>query len=176
MSIGGLDMRGSIALAAFPALALTPAAHAAVPAPVADLRMVYEHPQIAKDNSGVTWHWVLTNGGTAGADTVVATHTVSAGQKIVGISQPCAGQGSDVVCRFDALKPGEKRAGWIKTKVAKVDAMLRVNAQVTWREGRHVPPGTGDPSTVNAAAPSGTESWGASGTDAATELPASDSG
>lgn len=178
MSIGGLDMRGSIALLAFPALAVTPAASAAGPSPAADLRMIYEHPQIAKDNSGVTWHWVLTNHGAAGAKTVVATHRVSAGQQVVGISQPCAGQGNDVVCRFDAIKPGEKQAGWIQTKLGKVDGMLRVNAQVTWREDQSVLPGIDAPGPVDAAAaagPSGTESWGSTDTGAATEMPRSES-
>ena len=175
MSIGGLDMRGSIALLAFPVLAVTPAASAAGPSPAADLRMIYEHPEIAKDNSGVTWHWVLTNHGAGGAQTVVATHRVSTGQQVIGISQPCAGQGNDVVCRFDAINPGEKQAGWIKTKLGKVDGMLRVNAQVTWREAQSILPGLGDPSTVDAAAPSGTESWGFTDTGAATEMPRSGS-
>jgi hypothetical protein len=170
MSIGGLDMRGSIALLAFPVLAVAPSAHAAGPPPSADLRMVYENPEIAKDNSGVTWHWVLTNGGVAGAQTVIATHQVSADQKIVGVSQPCAGRGNDVVCRFDSLKPGERQAGWIKTKVARAGGMLRVNAQVTWRENQSILPDLGDPSTVDAS-----EAWGASGTDAMTEIPGQDS-
>jgi hypothetical protein len=171
MSIGGLDMRGSIALLAFPVLAVAPPAHAADgPPPAADLRMVYEHPEIAKDNSGVTWHWVLTNSGAAGAQTVIATHRVSADQKIVGISQPCAGQGNDVVCQFGSIKPGEKHAGWIKTKVARPGGMLRVNAQVTWRENQSILPDIGDPSTVDAS-----DGWGASGTDATTEMPGRDS-
>jgi hypothetical protein len=171
MSIGGLDMRGSIALLAFPVLAVAPPAHAADgPPPAADLRMVYEHPEIAKDNSGVTWHWVLTNSGAAGAQTVIATHRVSADQKIVGISQPCAGQGNDVVCQFGSIKPGGKQAGWIRTKVARPGGMLRVNAQVTWRESQNILPGIGDPSVVDA-----TDSWGASGTDATTEIPRQDS-
>jgi hypothetical protein len=175
MSIGGLDMRGSIALLAFPVLAVTPAAGAAGPSPAADLRMIYEHPEIAKDNSGVTWHWVLTNHGAGGAQTVVATHRVSTGQQVIGISPPCAGQGSDVVCRFDAIKAGEKRAGWIRTKLGKVDGMLRVNAQVTWHEGQSVLPGVGDPSTVDAAPPPGSASWGFSDTGTATEMPRSES-
>jgi hypothetical protein len=181
MPIGGLDMKGNIALLAVSVLTVTwavlPAgtpAHAADPPPTADLRMVYEHPEVAKDNSGVTWHWVLTNHGAAGAETVVATHRVSAGQKVVGVSQPCAGQGNDVLCRFDSLKPGEKRTGWIKTAVAPAGGMLRVNAQVTWREGQSVLPGISDPSTVDAGL-WGTHSWGASGTDVATEMPRSDS-
>jgi hypothetical protein len=170
MSIGGLDMRGSIALLAFPVLAVAPSAHAAGPPPAADLRMVYGHPEIAKDNSGVTWHWVLTNGGAAGAETVIATHRVSADQKIVGVSQPCAGQGNDVVCQFGSLRPGEKQAGWIRTKVARPGGNLRVNAQVTWRESQSILPGIGDPSAVDAS-----DSWGASGTDATTEMPRQDS-
>jgi len=176
MSIGGLDMRGSIALLAFPVLAVTPPVSAAgpPPAPAADLRMIYEHPRIAKDNAGVTWHWVLTNHGAARARTVVATHQVSPGQQVVGISQPCAGQGNDVVCRFDALKPGEKRLGWIKTKVAKADETLRVNSQVTWRENQNILPGVGAPSPVDAAAPVGADSWGVADTGVATEMPRSD--
>jgi hypothetical protein len=176
MSIGGLDMRGKIALLAVAmAPALVPArAYAASPPPAADLRMVYEHPQIATDNSGVTWHWVLTNRGAGDAETVVATHQISTDQKIVGISQPCTGQANDVVCRFDALRPGEKRTGWIKTAVAKAGGMLRVNAQVTWRENPGILPGIGDPSTVDASVPSGMEAWGASETDATTEIPRSD--
>jgi hypothetical protein len=177
MSIGGLDMRGKIALLALattPAIVPVGAYAASPPPPAADLRMVYEHPQIANDNSGVTWHWVLTNRGAGDAETVVATHQISADQKIVGISQPCTGQANDVVCRFDAIKPGEKRTGWIRTAVAKAGGMLRVNAQVTWRENPSILPGIGDPSTVDAAGPSGTESWGVSGTDAQTELPRSD--
>jgi hypothetical protein len=174
MSIGGLDMRGSIALVAFPVLAVTPAASAAGPSPAADLQMVYEHPEIAKDNSGVTWHWVLTNHGAKGAQTVVATHRVSAGQQIVGISAPCAGQGNDVVCRFDAIDPGEKRAGWITTKLGKAAGMLRVNAQVTWREAQSVSPGPGTPSTVDAAVPPGTRPPGVAGTGSAAQMPRSD--
>jgi hypothetical protein len=173
MSIGGLDMKGSIALVAVPVLtsvAVTPA-YAAGPPPSADLRMVYENPEIAKDNSGVTWHWVLTNAGTAGAETVVATHKVSADQKVVGVSQPCAGTGNDVVCRFGSIKPGERQTGWIKTAVAQAGGMLRVNAQVTWRENPSILPGIGDPSTVDAGNPSGMESWGVADTDASTEMP-----
>jgi hypothetical protein len=157
-------MRGGIALLGLPVLGLTPAAQAAGPPPSADLRMVYEHPEITKDNSGVTWHWALTNGGAGGAETVVATHRVSDGQQVVGISQPCAGQGNDVVCRFDAIKPGEKRTGWIRTKIAKPDASLRVNAEVTWREGQQAPPGP----VVDAGAAPGWTSWGLSTTDAST--------
>ena len=170
MSIGGLDMRGSIALLAFPVLAVAPSAHADGPPPAADLRMVYERPEIAKDNSGVTWHWVLTNSGAAGAETVIATHRVSADQKIVGISQPCAGQGNDVVCQFGSIKPGEKHSGWIRTKVARPGGTLRVNAQVTWRESQNILPDIGDPSTVDAS-----DSWGSSSIDAATEIPRQDS-
>lgn len=175
MSIGGLDMKGSIALVAVPVLAVTSMAvapaYAAGPPPSADLRMVYEHPEIAKDNSGVTWHWVLTNSGAAGAETVVATHRVSDDQKIVGVSQPCTGMGSNVVCQFGSIKPGEKRTGWIKTSVAKTGGMLRVNAQVTWREHPSILPGVGDPPTVVAGDPSGTESWGVFDTDATTKMP-----
>ena len=173
-------MRGSIALVAVPVLAVmsvaVPAAYAAgpppsvaAPPPSADMRMSYENPLIAQDQSGVTWHWVLTNAGAAGADTVVATHRVSADQKIVGISQPCTGTGGDVVCRFDAIKPGEQRTGWIKTAVAKPGGMLRVNAQVTWRENPSILPSLPDQPTMDAGVPSGTESWGMSETDAATE-------
>jgi hypothetical protein len=172
MSIGGLDMRGKIALLALATTpALVPVRAYAAPPPAADLRMAYDHPQIAKDNSGVTWHWVLTNRGAGEAETVVATHQVSADQKIVGISQPCTGQTNDVVCRFDAIKPGEKRTGWIKTAVATTGGMLRVNAQVTWRENPSILPGIGDPSIVDASGPSGAESWGISSTDAMTEMP-----
>jgi hypothetical protein len=174
-------MRGNIALLAVPVLAITwavlPAgtpAQAADPPPMADLRMVYEHPEVATDKSGVTWHWVLTNNGSVGAETVVATHRVSAGQKVLGVSQPCAGQGDDVVCRYGSLKPGEKRTGWIKTAAPAAGGMLRVNAQVTWRETQSILPGSGDPSTVDAGSWE-TRSWGASGTDAATEMPGSDS-
>ena len=163
-------MRGSIALLAFPVLAVAPSAHADGPPPAADLRMVYEHPEIAKDNSGVTWHWVLTNSGAAGAETVTATHRVSADQKIVGISQPCSGQGNDVVCRFGKIKPGERQAGWIRTKVARPGGMLRVNAQVTWHEDQNILPGVGDPSVVDA-----TDSLGPSGPGATTEMPRPDS-
>lgn len=180
MSIGGLDMRGSIALVAVPVLAVTSVAvspayamspSAADGPPSADLRMMYEHPEIAKDNSGVTWHWVLTNSGAAGAVTVVATHRVSDDQKIVQFSQPCTGTGADVVCRFGSIKPGERRTGWIKTSVAKTGGMLRVNAQVTWRESPSILPGIGDPPTMAAGTPSGTESRGVSDTDATTEMP-----
>jgi hypothetical protein len=150
-------MRGHIALIAVPALAATGAVPAAgmpayaAPRPAADLRMEYGHPEIAKADSGVTWHWVLTNKGVGGADTVVATHRVSAGQKIVGVSQPCAaGQAGDIVCRFDSIKPGESRSGWIRTTVPATGGTLRVNAQVTWRETPSVPPGIGDPSPVDA--------------------------
>jgi hypothetical protein len=168
-------MRGSIALVAVPVLAVTsvavPPSYAAGPPPSADMRMTYENPQIAKDDSGVTWHWVLTNGGATEAEMVVATHRVSADQKIVGISQPCTGAGADVVCRFGAIKPGERRTGWIKTAVSRPAGMLRVNAQVSWREHPSILPGPPDQPTLDAGAPSGTESWGMSETDAATELP-----
>lgn len=149
----------------------TPPANAATePSPAADLRVVYENPEIAKDNSGVTWHWVLTNRGTAGAETIVATHHVSAGQRVVGASAPCAGNGSDVVvCRFASIRPGERRDGWIKTAVTPTSDTLRVNAQVTWREKPSVLPELGDP--VEAADTSGTDSRGVSDTDVATGMP-----
>ena len=168
-------MKCSIALVAVPVLAVTSMAvtpaFAAAPPPSADLRIVYENPEIAKDNSGVTWHWVLTNSGATGAETVVATHRVSADQKIVGVSQPCAGMANDVVCRFGSIRPGERLTGWIKTAVAKAGGMLRVNAQVTWREDPSILPGIGDPPTMDAGAPSGTDSWGVYETDATTEIP-----
>ncbi|MFB9834451.1 hypothetical protein [Actinoallomurus acaciae] len=147
-------MRGYIALIAVPALAATGAVRPAyaAPSPGADVRMEYGHPEIAKDNSGVTWHWVLTNQGSTGAETVVATHRVSADQKIVGASQPCAASQAvgDIVCRFDSIKPGESRTGWIKTAVAATGGTLRVNAQVTWRETPGILPGIGEPSPVDA--------------------------
>src|SRR5262245_2881227 len=116
MSIGGLDMRGTVALLAFPLLTTAPAYADEPPPPGAELRMVYEHPEIAPDASGVTWHWVLTNRGVIGAEGVVATHHVSTDQKIIGISSPCTTQVNDVVCPFATLLPGERRTGWIKTK------------------------------------------------------------
>lgn len=153
-------MRGGIALLGLPVLGLAPPAPAAGPPPAADLRMVYEHPEIAKDNSGVTWHWVLTNGGAGGAEAVVATHRISDGQHVVEISAPCAAQGVDVVCRFDSMRPGEKRTGWIRTKIAKPAASLRVNAEVTWHEGQQAAPGP----VVDAGAAPGWTSWGMSAT------------
>jgi len=169
-------MRGSIALVAVPVLGLTsvavsPAYAAGPPPPSADMRMKYESPLIAQDHSGVTWHWVLTNGGSAEAETVVATHRVSADQKIVGISQPCTGAGADVVCRFGSVKPGERLTGWIKTAVTKPGGMLRINAQVTWRENPTILPNLPDQPTLDAGIPAGAESWGTSETDAATDSP-----
>jgi hypothetical protein len=171
--IGGLDMTGKIVLLVVPALAVvatgTPAYAASPPPPAADLRMTYERPEIAADNSGVTWHWVLANQGAGGAETVVATHRISGDQKIVGVSPPCVGQAADVVCRFDAMKPGERRTGWIKTTVARTGGTLNVNAQVTWRENPTILP-----DLVDAGAAPGWESWGVSGTDAATRMPRPD--
>ena len=141
--------------------------------------MTYGQPEISRDGSGVTWHWVLTNTGAAGAETVVATHRVSADQKIVGISRACAAGSGDIVCRFGLIKPGERRAGWIRTSVVKAGGTLRVSARVTWRESPAARPGGGDPAATgagDAAAPPGTPpvtgSWGVSGTDAATDVPA----
>jgi hypothetical protein len=132
-------------------------AHAADEPAAADLRLVYEHPEIAGDGSGVTWHWTMTNAGTAGAETVVATHRISTGQQVVAVSPPCAVVATDVVCRFDAIKPGEKRLGWIKTAVRVKSGTLNVNAQVTWRENT-LP-------DVNA------DSWGMSSTDVTVPVP-----
>jgi hypothetical protein len=159
MSIGGLGMKGSIALIAVPvlaapAVAATGATAYASPPPSADLRMVYGSPEIAADNAGITWRWTLTNAGVAGAQTVVATHLVSADQRIAGVSQPCANTGGDVVCRFDEIKPGERRTGWIRTSVARPGGTLRVNARVTWHENP-APPRPGGPSVVDAGKPAG---------------------
>jgi hypothetical protein len=165
-------MRGTVALLALPLLAgsSTPAYADEPTPPGAELRMVYEHPEIAADASGVTWHWVLTNRGVVGAEGIVATHHVSTDQKIIGISSPCTVQVNDVMCPYATILPGEKRTGWIKTKIATGGGMLRVNAQVTWRESRGILPDLGDPSVVNAGRTS--ESWGESGTDATAEAPA----
>lgn len=175
MSIGGLDMRVSIALVAVPVLAVAspamPRSYAADGPPSADLRVVYENPEIAKDNSGVTWHWVLTNAGIAQAVTVVATHQVSPDQKIVGISAPCSGAGNAIVCRFDSIRPGERQTGWIKTAVARPGGMLRVNAQVTWHENPNILPGIGDAPVMDAGARNTPESWGVSETDNTTRMP-----
>ena len=158
MSIGGLGMKGSIALAAVPALAVLAVltasvapggggtAYAEEPVPSADLRMVYGSPEVAVGDRGVTWHWTLTNAGRASAQAVVATHKISPSQKILGVSQPCAGAGGDVVCRFAELKPGERRAGWIRTSVVTPGGSLHVNAQVTWHEN----PSAGAPPAVDA--------------------------
>lgn len=152
-------MKGSIAFIAGPVLAAVAAPGAAVagtrpyapPQPSADLRMVYGSPELAADDSGVTWHWTLTNAGAAGAETVVATHKVSPDQKIIGVSQPCANTGGDVVCRFGELRPGERRTGWIRTSVAQPGGRLHVNAQVTWHE--NVPARPQGPATVEAGDP-----------------------
>lgn len=157
----GLPMRRVIAL-----LALTCAVPAVRPAhaadePAADLRLEYARPEVAGDGSGVTWHWTMTNAGTAGAETVVATHRVSAGQQVVGVSPPCAAVAADVVCRFDAIRPGEKRLGWIRTAVRAKGGTLRVNAQVIWRE-RVLP---------EMSAGGSADSWGMSGTDVALPAP-----
>jgi hypothetical protein len=157
----GVGMKGSIAFIAGPVLAAVAAPGAAVagtrpyapPQPSADLRMVYGSPELAADDSGVTWHWTLTNAGAAGAEAVVATHKVSPDQKIIGVSQPCANTGGDVVCRFGEIKPGERRSGWIRTSVAQPGARLHVNAQVTWHE--NVPARTQGPAIVEAGEPAG---------------------
>jgi hypothetical protein len=158
-------MRRSIALLAATAeiglagatLAVRPA-HAADQPPGADVRLVYERPEIATNGSGVTWRWTLTNTGAGAAETVVATHRVSAGQQVVGVSPPCSTTAlTDVVCSYGAIKPGEKRLGWLRTTVRPGAGMFRVNAQVTWREA----PGT-LPDIQDASG-----SWGMSGTDAA---------
>jgi hypothetical protein len=137
MSIGGLDMRGDIAFLAVAAAGavLSGGPAYADPAPRADVQLVYGHPEVTGDSTGITWRWELGNKGTAAADAVVATHRVSAGQQLVGVSPPCvAGPAGDVVCRFASLRPGEKRSGWIKTGVTRWNGTLRINAQLTWRE------------------------------------------
>jgi hypothetical protein len=162
-------MKDSFALIAVPVLVATtllvPAAHAA-DAPTADLELVYEQPEITTDNSGATWHWTLSNQGPGGAETVIATHKVSAGQTVVGVSKPCTDKGSEVVCRYDSIPPGEKRVGWIKTSVAAGTVALRVNAQVTWREKQLMPPST----DATAGAPGG-PGEGAFSTETTVDMP-----
>lgn len=143
-------MRGTLTLLAFTGLATTgpatgaPVAASADETPAADVRLVYGHPVIAAGNSGITWHWTLTNNGPAVADTIVATHRVSAGQKVTAVSDPCTGEAADVVCRFAVLRPGERRTGWIKTSVPAGAKGLRVSAQMTWGEERaRTTPGLG---------------------------------
>lgn len=133
-------MRGSIALLAFPLLAVAPPAHAGDRRPTADLRMTYENTEIARDNTSITWHWVLTNRGALGAEGVVATHRTSGGQRITAMSAPCAGEGGDAVCRFASVAPGQKLTGWIRTKITSTDQTLRLSGQLTWREISVVPP------------------------------------
>ncbi len=132
-------MRGTTTLLAVAALAgalTAPAVARADEAPAADLRMVYGQPEIAGDQSGITWHWTLINNGPAGAASVVATHRVSNGQKIVAVSGPCQDTASDVVCRFGTLGRGERRTGWIRTSIPAGASGLRINAQMTWVEQR----------------------------------------
>ena len=190
MSIGGWGMKGNIAFIAGPVLAAVAAPGVAVagtradapPRPTADLRMVYGSPELAADSSGVTWHWTLTNAGAAGAETVVATHKVSADQKIIGVSQPCANTAGGVVCRFGEIKPGERRTGWIRTAVPRPSDRLRVNAQVTWHE--NVPARPQSPAVVDAGIPVAgavggpamgppprNESWGVADTDVTARMP-----
>jgi hypothetical protein len=166
-------MRYNFALVAVPVLAagtlLVPAAHAADPPadpPAADLQLVYESPEITADNSGATWHWTLSNQGSGGAETVIATQKVSAGQKVVGVSKPCTDKGDEVVCQYGSIGPGEKRVGWIKTTVAAGTARLRVNAQVTWRERQLTPPST----DAGAGAP-GEPGEGAFSTETTADMP-----
>jgi hypothetical protein len=166
MSIGGLDMRRGIALLAVPVLAgAAPAARAADRPPAADLRMAYDQPEIAGDGAGVTWHWTMTNAGSMQAETVIATHRVSAGQQVVQVSAPCTVHAADVVCQFDTMRPGEKRLGWIKTAVG-TGGDLRVHAQVSWREAPSILPGIGDTQDMGTG-----DSWGMADTEAAAESP-----
>lgn len=120
-------------------LAAPAAARAAAGTGYAGLRLTYDNPEVAADRSGVTWHWTLANDGTGAADTVVATHRLSAAQRVVAVSAPCAGEEAGVVCRFDALQPGQSIAGWIRTEVPTKSGDLRVDAQVTWKE-KNPPP------------------------------------
>lgn len=143
MSIGGLDMRRVITLfaVAVPAT-LAPVTDQAYAARLADLRLVYQSPQLATDGTGVTWHWTLSNAGTVGADAVIATQRVSAGQRIVAVSAPCTNRPGEVECRLGSLRPGERRTGWIRTAVPPAGGTLRVDGRVTWHEqpGRDLPP------------------------------------
>jgi hypothetical protein len=130
------------ALAVPAAVALWPA-HARADGPVADLRLVYQNPELSVDGTGVTWHWTLSNNGAAGADMVVAIQRVSGGQRIVAVSAPCTERPAEVECRFGSIKPGEQRTGWIRTAAPRDGGTLRVDGRVTWQEqgfGRDVPP------------------------------------
>jgi hypothetical protein len=166
MSIGGLDMRRGIALLAVPVLTgAAPAARAADRPPAADLRMAYDQPELAADGAGITWHWTMTNAGTVPAETVIATHRVSAGQQVVQVSAPCTAHAVDVVCQFDTMRPGEKRLGWIRT-MAGTGGELRVHAQVTWRETPSVLPGVGETQDMDTG-----DSWGLTDTEAGAGSP-----
>ncbi len=136
--------------------ALTPCAYAAK---TADLRLVYQSPQLATDGTGVTWQWTLSNTGTGGAGAVIATQRVSTGQQIVAVSTPCTDRPGEVECRLGSLRPGEHRTGWIRTTVPPAGGTLRVDGRVTWHEesGKDLPPidAGATPSGPQKAAPMG---------------------
>ncbi|GAA4614537.1 hypothetical protein GCM10023195_63500 [Actinoallomurus liliacearum] len=101
----------------------------------ADLHLVFDRPEAAKD-SGVIWRWTVVNEGAGTADDVVATQQVTSGHKILGLSKPCASDHETVVCRYDTIGAGDKRAGWIKTSGSLKGGPLRVDAKMTWRDRR----------------------------------------
>ncbi len=125
-------MRGTTTLLAFAALTATGAPAYAGEPPAADLRLDYGQPVVAAGNTGISWRWTLTNRGAAVANAVVVTHRVSPGQTIVAVSAPCTSEGP-VVCRFEAIKPGESHTGWITTSIPAGAKDLKVNARLTWR-------------------------------------------
>ncbi|MCO5999871.1 hypothetical protein [Actinoallomurus rhizosphaericola] len=99
----------------------------------AELHLVFDRPEAAGD-SGVLWRWTLVNEGAGAADDVVATQKVTSGHKILGLSKPCAPDHETVVCRYDTIGAGDRRAGWIKTSGSLKGGPLRVDAKMTWRD------------------------------------------
>lgn len=119
---------------ALPVLVAGVAATPAHAARTADVKLTYAPPEIADDDSGVTWNWTIANDGDSPAEEVVVSHRITPDQKILKVSDSCKVKDVMIVCAYGTIKAGDKREGSVRTSEPTKVGSIRINGKVTWRE------------------------------------------
>jgi hypothetical protein len=119
----------------------SPAAAQPSPKPAAaDVRFVYDAPQISTDGGHVTWRWTLTNNGPGTAGNVVLVHTLTQPLKITKLAQECKETKSGISCSYGSIDDGEKKEGSLDAELTPdVSGTVEINGRVTWRQGSAKP-------------------------------------
>lgn len=114
---------------------LTTATAASAAPRTADIRLVYQAPQISSDGKSVTWRWTVSNVGADPADEVKVTHQVIPATPIATVSSPCTQAAGKVACDYGTILPGAVDSGEITTGEPDHNlATMRISGTVTWQE------------------------------------------